>query len=159
MAPIVTAPPPREDETGDASVDPLQRQILRDQLDRVQEEKRRALADPGPSWSEWFYYDAARWFVGLGFLIVDAWIFVACLDAGLAIAIIPSLIAAIYLEFLGYEYLWYVPPLDGPRRRGAFRRSWRRPVALGRWTPEGVRARENPSAPSPDQGPQPEEFL
>ena len=159
MAPIVTVPPPREDDESDGSVDPLQRQILREQLDRVQEEKRRALADPGPSWSEWFYYDAAKWFVGLGYLIVDSWVFVACLDAGLAVAIVPSLIGAVYLEFLGYEYLWYVPPLGGPRRRGPFRRSWYRPVAHGRWTPAGARARGSPSATPPEQGPQPEDFL
>jgi hypothetical protein len=160
VAPIVNPPPPREDdEATEGSSDPYQRQILRDQLDRVAEEKRRALDDPGPSWHDWFYFDAAKWFVGLGFLIIDAWIIVTCLDAGVAIAVFPALVAALYLEFLGYQFLWYEPRPGGPRRRGPARRSWVRPVAQGRWTPEGVRAREHPSSAAPDQGPAPEEFL
>ncbi len=43
----------------------------------------RALDDPGPSWREWFFQSAAKWWIGLVSLIVDAWVVVTFLEAGL----------------------------------------------------------------------------
>ncbi|MGI0155841.1 MAG: hypothetical protein ACREDE_06880, partial [Thermoplasmata archaeon] len=151
MAQGFEPPPPRADDTVAGSSDPLQRQILRDQLDRVAEEKRRALEDPGPTWREWFFQSAARWWIGLAFLIVDSWIVVTCIDAGVPLVAVPSVGAALYLEFLAFRYLWYVPS-DGPRRRRPFHPSWSRPVRFGRWTPEGIAARANPSSIAKDEG-------
>ena len=157
MTPIVNPPPARDDEASPAG-STFERQVLREQLSRVEEEKRRALADPGLSWREWFFFDAAKWFVGLLFLILDAWLIVTWIDVALWDAILPSLVLALYAEFLLYEYLWYIPGPDTARRRGTFRPTWVRPVAYGRWTEDGVRARENPSA-DRDAGPSLEEFL
>ncbi|MGA8542997.1 MAG: hypothetical protein WB947_05620 [Thermoplasmata archaeon] len=140
-------------DTGD---DPFQRQVLRDQLDRVVEEKRRALEDPGPSWREWFFQSAAKWWIGLVYLIVDAWVVVTFLEAGLYAETVPAVIVALYLEFLLYRYLWYSPDLS--RSRGRFHRTWIQPVPFGRWTPEADAARAHPSAAS-DAGPAPDEFL
>jgi hypothetical protein len=142
-------------ERSDAGEDPFQRQILRDQLDRVAEEKRLALLDPGPTWHEWFFHSAAKWWIGLAFLVVDAWLIVACLDIGLYLLTIPVLVVALYIEFLVYRYLWYSP--DTTRSGGRFRRSWVRPVPFGRWTSEAEHARTHPT--SSDGGPEPNEFL
>ena len=138
----------------DAGDDPLQRQILREQLDRVAEEKRRALQDPGPGWNEWFFQTAAKWWIGLGFLIVDAWLIVICLDLGSAVLLVPVLAAAFYTEFLLYRYLWYTPSeLRGSHR---FRRTWYRPVPYGRWTPAAEYFRSHPMV---TDGPSADDFL
>ncbi|HTW39534.1 MAG TPA: hypothetical protein VMF04_01565 [Thermoplasmata archaeon] len=140
-------------DTGD---DPFQRQILRDQLDRVAEEKRKALEDPGPSWGEWFYQSAAKWWVGLAFFILDAWLIVECLDLGSLLLILPTLAAALYAEFLLYRVLWYIP--TDVRRNRRFRRSWFRPVPYGRWTAEAEYYRAHPVA-VPTDGPSADDFL
>jgi hypothetical protein len=153
----VGAPTPRSD--GSSGIDdPVQRQILRDQLDRVAEEKRLALQDPGPTWREWFYDTAAKWWIGVGFLIVDSWIIVEGFDTGNPIWVIPAVIVALYLEFLVFQYLWRRPNYDAPRRR-QFRPSWYAPVPYGRWTPEAEAARADPSSVVMDDAPRPEEFL
>jgi hypothetical protein len=151
-------PSHRTDETPGID-DPLQRQVLLDQLDRVAEEKRLALLDPGPSWHDWFFWSASRWWIGLGFLILDSWILVAGIDAGNILLAVPSIAVAIYLEFLVYRYLWYSPAPGRRRRRGPFRPSWITPVPYGRWTPEAAAARLDPESAEADDGPRPEEFL
>jgi hypothetical protein len=129
-------------ERADAGEDPLQRQMLRDQLDRVAEEKRRALDDPGPTWREWALQSAAKWWIGLGFLIVDAWLIAGLYDLGVAAFVyVGSLALAFYAEFLVWRVLWYEP---GDFRR-KFRRTWYRPVAYGRWTPEADYFRAHPT--------------
>ncbi|MGI0071431.1 MAG: hypothetical protein ACRECT_05130 [Thermoplasmata archaeon] len=158
MAPVLRPADPRSDDL-DESTDAAGRQALREQLERVAEEKRRALADPGPGWREWWFQNGARWWLGLGLLIVDAWIIVEGLDLGAWIALFPALVGAIYAEFLLWRFLWYVPSYDAPRRRGPFRATWTRPVQYGRWTPEGAAARAGPRSVGSDDGPRPEEFL
>jgi hypothetical protein len=157
MAQGVEAPEARVDDN-ETIDDPMQRQVLRDQLNRVAEEKRRALEDPGPSWREWWYDSASKWWIGLGFLIVDSWVIVACFQASLPLVALPATVAAIYLEFLLWQFLWRVPSHDGPRRRGPFRPRFYALTEYGRWTPEGAAARSNPAA-VVDEGPRPEEFL
>jgi hypothetical protein len=156
MAPIFDPPGISDDDTPG---DTLQRQILREQLSRVAEEKRLALQDPGPSWGEWFYYDAAKWWVILGFLIVDAWVVVACFGSAVPLITLPAVVGALYVEFLTYRYLWYVPDADSPRIRRKFRPSWVRLVRYGRWTPEAAFAKASPAAADAEAGPQPDEFL
>jgi hypothetical protein len=145
------APPEERSDTGD---DPFQRRILREQLDRVAEEKRRALEDPGPSWREWALQSAAKWWIGLGLVIVDAWLIVECIDLGNGLLILPVLVLALYSEFLLYRFLWYEP--SDVRRNRRFQRTWYRPVAYGRWTPEADYVRTHPG---PVNGPNPDDFL
>ena len=132
-------------------------------LERVKQERRRALQDPGPSWREWFFYDHAKWWVGLAFLIVDAWIVTAFVQNGSLTAdgfveTLALLAVAIYLEVLLYRFLWRRPAET--RRRGRFRPSWTGLTEVGRWTPEGERLRRGVATPAPADGsPNPKEFL
>lgn len=129
------------------------------------EARREALADPGPTWSEWFFRSFARTWVVLGFLIGDVFLiatFAAPLD-------VPALVAgvglAFYGEFLLYQYLWYTPSTRYHHRTaGVFARSWVHPVAYGRWTEEAalIRAGQLPvyaEIEGHETGPDPREFL
>lgn len=101
--------------------------------------RRRALEDPGTSWSEWLYSTAFKWWLGIVFLIVDSWIVTTFLEAGSWVFLVVATVAAVYLEYLLFRYLWARPQ---EIRRGAHpRRRWP-PFEVGRWTPEGRRARE-----------------
>ena len=131
-------------------------------LERVAEEKRDALRDPGPTWKEWFFYDHAKWWVGLGFLVVDSWIATGWVyNGGLTVVgaaeTVVALAAAVYLEFLLYRYLWRRPKAIS---RARFRRSWTALTEFGRWTPEAAAHRKRGTPPVPaDGGPNPQEFL
>jgi len=131
---------------------------FRERLEQVEEEKRRALQDPGSSWGEWFFHDGAKWYVGLGFLIIDTWLIAGGFESGLVLVGVALLVPATYLELLLYRFLWYRPPIDRPVR-GDFRRDWMHPVEFGRWTPEGVVVRTQGRAALGPQGPNPREFL
>ena len=122
------------------------------------QERRTALEDPGPSWKEWFYHSALKAYVALGFLIGDAWLATAFFSPFDPAALGASLLAAVYLEFLAYRYLWYRPDPDVERLHGRFQRTWLRPTQFGRWTPEGERLRAG-LTPFPDAGPDPRDFL
>ncbi|MCI4365251.1 MAG: hypothetical protein L3K10_04220 [Thermoplasmata archaeon] len=130
----------------------------RERLEDVVEEKRRALEDPGPPWKEWFLFSGVKWWIGLGFLIVDTWIIAGGFEAGLPVVGLALLIPASYLQFLLWRCLWFRPSLDRPVR-GDFRRSWKRPVEFGRWTPEATMVRLHGRAALGPQGPNPQEFL
>jgi hypothetical protein len=125
------------------------------------EERELALLDPGPTWREFFLYEFAKVWIALGFLIADTIVVAGFLQPPDYPAAVLALAAAIYLEFIAYQYLWYRPPLGEPRRRGTFRRSWRRWVEFGRWTPEAeaVRVGRDPYARYPKGGPDPTDFL
>jgi len=137
---------------------------LEARLARVREEKRLALLDPGPSWKEWFYYRASKWYILLGFIIVLAWE-VAYLFPAYGVPyyyVLPLIAATVYLQFLTYRYLWYRPKREGTShssREGRFRPTWLRPVPWGRWTPEAADARAGRPVILPEQGPDPREFL
>ena len=152
MAQGVTPPA----ERSDSGLDPFQRQILREQLDRVAEEKRRALEDPGPTWREWFLQTAAKWWLLLAFFVVDAWLLVVCLTLhGWTVVYgLTPLFVALYLEFLTYRFLWY-SPLE-VRRNRRFQPTWYRPVPYGRWTPEAEYFRTHPIV---SDGVNPDDFL
>ncbi len=109
----------------------------RRKLEKVADEKRRALAEPGKSWHDWFYFDALRGWGVIGFLIVDSWIAVQWILLGSYVGLGLSLVLACYLEFLLFRFLWYRPELPYRRsRRTPFRRTLLRPVEVGLWTPE-----------------------
>jgi hypothetical protein len=148
----------------DSDLTPEEREAYLHAIERIREDQLRALRDPGPSWREWFYFDAMKWFLGLVYLILDSWIFVGWVTtlgftpAGEA-GLIVSLLGALYLEVLFYRYLWRRPheQEDGV---GPFRPGWRALREWGRWTPEEemYRAGKLPRAPA-DGSPNPHEFL
>ncbi|HLM69808.1 MAG TPA: hypothetical protein VK423_00280 [Thermoplasmata archaeon] len=120
--------------------------------------KKKALADPGPSWRDWFLYSGSKIWVALGFFIVDIWILEIWAVPFNALGLGLSIAAAVYLEFLAYRYLWYRFDPEAPREPGKFRPTLLRPREFGRWTPEEALAREG-KLPRPDTGPRREDFL
>ncbi len=132
------------------------------QLARVRDEKARALRDPGPSWREWFLYHAAKWYLGLAFLIVLAWEIGYLLPPSSVTpdVVLPLVVGTVYAMFLAYQILWHRPSA-GPSRSARHRSRSRllRPVAFGRWTPEAAAARAGLVLPPPETGPDPREFL
>jgi len=122
-----------------------------------EEEKRRALADPGPTWKEWLYFTAFRWWFGIAFLILDSWVAVAFLELGSWVGLVVSLLAAVYLEYLLFVYLWRRP--EPTRHRHLRQHRWP-PVEVGRWTPEAFAARAAGTRPVlPADAADPREFL
>jgi len=151
---------PTGDDTGASSVpDASDEFAFRQQVDRVVDEKRRALADPGPSWREWWFHSGSKWYVGLAFLIFDVWVVGFGLEIGLLSVAIGLFVLALYGEFLLYRYLYYEPEIDVTGPRTPFRRTWYRPVEYGRWTAEGEVLRAGGTVVVPDDGPDPKEFL
>jgi hypothetical protein len=125
-------------------------------------ERRRlaalADADPGPSWREWLYGEAFKWWLGLALVVVDGWILAAGIEAAAWIPLGIAAVAAVYLEYLLYQYLWH--PYQ-PELRGKFRRSWVHPFEVGRWCPEHEwlsRGLPDPNA-AEAPGPDPRNFL
>ncbi len=160
MAPILGPEPARPETERSIEEDAL----LTDRLDRVEEEKREALKDPGPTWKEWWYYQASKWYVLIGLLVVDVWAFAEWADLanqGSTYLWIPgsvSLVLLAYGEFLLYSYLYYRPEDRAGGRRRSHRPSWLQPFAVGRWTPEGALRRSGVPL-AGDEGPSPDEFL
>jgi NADH:ubiquinone oxidoreductase subunit 3 (subunit A) len=162
--------PPRpavgpSDNSADIELTPEEQAAWHAGVERVEQEKREALRAPGPSWREWFFYDHARWWVGLLFLIVDVWVFSAWAYGGdfaalNVVGLTLSLAVAVYLEFLTWGYLWRRPSETSERRYGRFRPSWRALREFGRWTPEGAGLQDRSDLPTPEDGsPNPREFL
>jgi hypothetical protein len=147
----------------DDELTPEEEAALTETLDRVSEEKRLALLDPGPSWREWFFHSYAKLCVGLAYLVVDAFIFGTWLSDGSfpqshIVGAIVSLFAATYAEVLLWQYLWRVPAEGTPILGSRFRPNWKALREFGRWTPEWAAIRARPYAPT-DGGPDPHEFL
>lgn len=136
-----------------------ERAALRTQLDAVAEEKRRALEHPGPSWHDWWYFSGSKWYVLIGFLILDTWAGGFWVEAGYAALAVVSVIALLYAEFLLYEYLWHRPKLPERGRAPPFRRTWWRPVEVGRWTPEAAGRARSRGSPRDDDTPDVHEFV
>ena len=119
-------------------------------------ERAKALADPGLSWREWFYFSFAKTWIGLGFLIADSILIAGWSEARNWAALVLTLVPALYAEFLAFRVLWTRPGVEEERTTD-FRPSWYRPVRVGRWTPEAWH-------PELDRGlrpvgPDPNEFL
>ncbi|MHB8351296.1 MAG: hypothetical protein ACYDFT_01170 [Thermoplasmata archaeon] len=123
------------------------------------EERQRALDDPGPSWSEYFFRDFLRWWTVLGFFVVDAVIVSSFLRPLAPLPLLLGLAAAIYFEFLLYEYLWHIPSSERlpPRVRPSWRRAFH-PVPAGRWTLAFRQIREGARPPAQGTGPDPADF-
>ncbi len=154
--------PPEED---DSEITPEEEEAFREGTERVTLEKRRALADPGPGWREWFLFDGAKWWVGLGYLILDSWVagfWFETLGANsrVVLPLLGSLIGALYLELLLFRYLWRRPTDQDRIGEGRFEPG---PLALrefGIWTPEGVRHRQAVERRAVHgSGPDPNEYL
>jgi len=149
----------------DRDFTPEEEQAWREGLERLAHDKAEALSDPGPSWREWFFFDHAKWWVGVGFLILDTWVVASWISGGVdtswaVLGACASLVGALYLEFLLYRYLWRRPSEDAPRAGRRFRPSWTGLTEFGRWTPEGVRARQAGARGAIDDGSaSPHEFL
>ena len=148
-----------------AELSPEEQEAYEAGMERVEQEKQRALSEPGPTWREWFFYDGSKWWVGLVFLIVDAWVGGYWFSDGnytadRTVFAALSLAGAVYLELLLYRYLWR-RPTDASKSHGKpFRPGWTALREWGRWTPEAerMRARGTPP-PAPDGGPSADEFL
>jgi hypothetical protein len=160
---------PKDDLPGfgaDSSHAPISQEEVDDieaRLDAVRAEKLAALADPGPSWSEWFFFHGAKWYMTAAFLIPVAWeiasLFAPANVPGYEIG--PVLAGTFYAEFMLYQYLWHRPSSHPSRSLGArsFRPTWYRPVQYGRWTPEGTELRAGRPVVSVEEGPDPREFV
>jgi hypothetical protein len=120
------------------------------------EERAAAIAAEGPTWRQYFFRDFLRWWTVLFFFVVDVWIVSSFVHPFLPQVILPSLVAAVYLEFLAYAYLWAAPHIQREGRSSPYHRSWYRPFAYGRWTEVGEQVRAGGSLPT--IGPDPEEF-
>lgn len=156
MAPVPTDLP--ETETG-ALPDPSADYAFEAHYDRVAQEKEAARRAPDIPWGTWWLRSGSKWYLAVGFLIADVWIFAGALPLiGVGLAFVP-LAGALYAEFLLYRYLYFVPGDDEEPRRGPFRPSWTRPVEYGRWTAEGAALRAGGTVVSPEAGPDPKEFL
>ncbi len=131
----------------------------------TEEEKRRALAEPGPTWRHWFYSSFAKMYLGLGLFIVDGIVAAAFLTPPANVpALLGVLALLLYLEVLLWQVLWYVPHPDALRSRtsGASPAGWRRlwrPVEYGRWTEEADARRRGEALGPARSGPDPREFL
>ena len=126
------------------------------------EEREKALAEAGPSWRQWFYFSFAKVWTLLAFFILDVFVFATFAQPFLPLALFPSLALALYAEYLLYEYLWFRPPIEKLFEwRKAFRRTWYRPVPMGRWTVEAEKLRGGVPVfpPGAEPHPDPEEFL
>jgi len=120
-------------------------------------EKREALRDPGAPWKEWFLFQGAKAWIGLAFLILDAWLAEIWIVPWNPVGLGLSLAFAVYLEFLAWRYLWYRPEANWGGR--GFRPTWNRLRAVGRWTPEEAAVRRGELGPPAVEGPDPSEFL
>lgn len=149
----------RRDREGPRTDVTRERAALRAQLDAVAEEKQRALEDPGPSWHDWWYFSASKWYVLIGFLILDVWVGGFWVEAGYGAVALASVVALLYGEFLLYEYLWRRPALPERGRAPPFRRTWWRPVEVGRWTPEAAARARTGALPGEDDAPDLHEFV
>jgi len=124
--------------------------------DEVEEQKQRALADPGPSWKDWLYFSHLKWWMGLLFLVVDAWIVVTFLVVQSWLLLAASTAVAVYLEILIWGYLWHRPDPERPSYDRRFRGL---PYQVGRWTPEGAQLRATGKLTVGEKSPDPREFL
>jgi hypothetical protein len=121
--------------------------------------RRAAVAEPGPSWSEWARGPLAKAYLALGFFIGDLLLLVTGLQPPDPF-VFAAVLFVIYLESLLWQYLWYRPNLDRESRSGTFQPTLLRPARYGRWTPEAERARAGVDPFGNERvGPDPDEFL
>jgi hypothetical protein len=123
-------------------------------------EREEALAEAGPTWTQYFEREFLKWCWGLVVIVVDALLIATFLSPLDLAAMIPALALVTYLQFLGFRYLWYRPDPDRESWHTEFHRTWLRPSRFGIWTPEADRLREGKTPFAEGQGgPDPAEFL
>jgi hypothetical protein len=123
-------------------------------------EREEAVAEPGPTWTQYFEREFLKWCWGLVVIVVDALVVATFLSPVDLAAMLPALAFVTYLEFLGYRYLWYRPDPDVESRHAEFHRTWLRPSRFGIWTPEAERLKSGKSPFADGRvGPDPSEFL
>ena len=103
--------------------------------------REQALKDTGPTWGEWLVGPFAKVWVALGLFVVDSWIFVVWAVPINVAGLVLSLLAAVYLEFLLWRFLWYAPDREDDLRNLPFKPRWDRLTRFGRWTPQSSRLR------------------
>lgn len=155
MSPILDPPGPSERPSGEIAFDAA----TRAKIDRAAEEKHEALAEPGASWHDWLYFSAFKWWLLIGLIAVDGWIAGFWIEIPSGYGLVASLLVAVYLEYLIFQYLWHRPEPDARPPKGGFRPSWYRPVEFGRWTPERRLAQQGHPAYDRSDGPDPREFM
>lgn len=75
-----------------------------------EEERRRALEDPGVSWKDWLSSSFAKTYLGLAFFIADGLLIASWFGPPANYpAMIGTTALALYLEYLAWQYLWYLP--------------------------------------------------
>ncbi len=153
--PLLNPPEERDPDFGPSPEEDI---AFRDRVEKVAEEKRQALKDPGPTWREWFFFEATKWWIGLGLFILDIWIVIGWAEAGSLLLGLGILAVALYLEFLLARYLWH-RPAEHRARRGTFHPTWYLPVEVGIWTPEAAELRAGRPVTGLTEDPRPEEFL
>jgi hypothetical protein len=120
-----------------------------------------ALADPGPSWRQWFFDSFAKVWILFLFFVTDVWILVAWLSpfssSNLPYAFL-SFAGAAYLESLVYQFFYYEPPELTRSSHEVVAHRWLHPVPRGRWTPEWA-ASKAVATTNGDGSPDPREFL
>jgi hypothetical protein len=124
----------------------------------TEEERLAAIADPGVPWRDWFFFSFLKPWLALGYLIVDGLIAGAAAEAHSVVGLVIGLAIAVYLEFLGYRLLWTRPDV-AEERTTPFRRTWYRPVRVGRWTPEAWYPEQYRVRAAESTGPDPTDFL
>ena len=131
----------------------------------TEEERKAALAHPGPTWTDYFFRSFLKAWIALGYLILDVFVVGFWLENHLYVGILPSLVAAVYLEWLLWAYLYYEPHggASASQRREPGLDRFLFPVTFGRWTEPGDRVRHGLSPYSREAveaaGPDPAEFL
>ncbi len=125
------------------------------------EERKQALDDPGPSWSQWFFFSFAKVWTILAFLILDVFVVTGFGSPFDPWGLFPTLALALYGEYLLYQYLWHRPEARPMSTGERFRPTWHHPFPFGRWTIEGERHRAGlPALPVGEEPhPDPSEFL
>lgn len=146
---------------GSEPLTPEEEEALASGFERLQQEKRAALADPGKGWTEWFYHDASKFYIGFLFVLADAWIVAFWFEPSFnAIGLVATLVPALYLERIGYLYFWHRPSGDELSRSARWKPTWWNPIRFGRWTPEGERVRRGaPPVPGAEASVDPSEFI
>jgi hypothetical protein len=105
----------------------------------LSDEERKEIIDVPPSpWKEWFLTEGSKTWIAVGLLILDIFVYGALWLSSWAYAhylIPPALIAALYLNYVLWTYLWSVPDID-ELRKGRLKHTLAHPFPVGRWTPE-----------------------